>query len=98
MELIQNKNLMNRIEIIQLIESGAKPYFQINEAVDFFVVNVKTLKAKAIENSLFEHPSKFKKTKNKRPMLKAKDTLKVMQELGYPKAQKTKKAPAATGA
>lgn len=86
---------MTRLEIIQLIESGAKPYFQINEAVDFFVINVKTLKSKAIENSLFEHPSRFKKTKNKRPMLKAKDTLKVMQELGYPKIQKSKKAPVA---
>ena len=89
---------MTRLEIIQLIESGAKPYFQINEAVDFFVINVKTLKSKAIENSLFEHPSKFKKSKNKRPMLRAKDTLKVMQELGYPKIQKPKKAPAATEA
>ena len=83
---------MNRLEIIQLIESGAKPYFQINEAVDFFVINVKTLKSKAIENSLFENPSRFKKTNNKKPMLRAKDTLRVMQELGYPKIKKNKKA------
>lgn len=76
---------MNRIEITELIKHDVKSYFQIAEAVDFFQINEKTLKNYATENGLFENPTKLKKTKGKKPVLKAKETLKVMQELGYPK-------------
>ena len=82
---------MTRIEITELIKNDVKSYFQLTEAMDFFQINEKTLKLYATENGLFENPAKLKKTKGKKPVLKAKETLQVLKELGYPRHNK--KAP-----
>ena len=79
---------MNRIETFQMIESGLKKYFQITEAIVFFNISEGSLKKYAIENALYENPLKLKKTKGKKMVLKAKETIIVMQELGYPKHDK----------
>ena len=79
---------MDRLEITELIKNDIKSYFQIAEAIEFFHINELTLKKYAVQNGLFENPAKLKKTKSKRPVLKAKETLKVMQELGYPKLKR----------
>lgn len=79
---------MDRAEINDLIKKDIKPYFQIAEAIEFFSINEGTLKKYAVENGLFENPTKLKKTKGRKPVLKAKETLKVLQELGYPKLKR----------
>jgi len=82
---------MNRIEQFQLIENGIVKYLQIPDAVNLFGVHRSRITEIAIEYGLFENPAKLKKTKGKKPVLKALESLKVFQELGLIKPSKKEK-------